>query len=110
LTGRKDCRPAGPSVEPYANNGIVMNHRHRKILHSLFAHPISANISFTDVMHTLEELGAKIENKTGNRVGVTLNGHTVAFTHAQHSLPKDEVVQIRKFLETCGVDISQYPV
>lgn len=87
-----------------------MNHRHRKILHSLYAHPISANISLTDVVHTLEELGATVENKSGNRIGVTLNGHSAAFINAQHSLPKDEVAQIRKFLETCGVDPAQYPV
>ncbi|MEQ1650084.1 MAG: hypothetical protein ABL898_16005 [Hyphomicrobiaceae bacterium] len=87
-----------------------MNHRHRKILHSLFAHPVSANIAFNDVVHTLEELGADIENKNGNRIGVSLNGHNVAFVHAQHSLPKEEVIQIKKFLETCGVDPAKYPV
>ena len=27
----------------------VMNHHHRKILHSLFAHPINANIGMKDV-------------------------------------------------------------
>jgi hypothetical protein len=86
-----------------------MNHRHRKVLASLFAHPISANIDFKDVMHVLGELGAEIENKSGNRVGVTLAGHTAAFTHAHHSLPKEEVIQIRKFLEQCGVDPAKYP-
>lgn len=86
-----------------------MNHRHRKVLHALFAHPISANIDFKDVVHVLEELGAEVNAKAGNRIGVTLKGHTVAFTHAQHSLPKDEVAQIRKFLEACGVDPEAYP-
>jgi hypothetical protein len=87
-----------------------MNHRHRKTLHSIFAHPINNNLDYTAVVHVLEQLGAEIENKSGNRIGVTLNGHTVAFTHVSHDLPKEEVVQIRKFLETCGIDPEAYPV
>ena len=86
-----------------------MNHRHRKVLQALFAHPISANIDFKDVVHVLEELGAEIENKSANRIGVTLNGHTIALVHAQHALPIDEVVQIKKFLTTCGIDPEAYP-
>lgn len=86
-----------------------MNHRHRKVLQAIFAHPISANIDFKEVVHVLGELGAEVDNKSGNRIGVTLKGHTAAFSHANHSLPKDEVIQIRKFLETCGVDPANYP-
>ena len=87
-----------------------MNHRHRKILHQLFAHPISANIDFNDVQSVLKELGAAIEDRAGARVAVTLKGHTVLFHHANHSVPKDEVQQIRRFLIDCGVAPEQYPV
>lgn len=87
-----------------------MNHRHRKVLHALFAHPISANIDFKEVESTLRELGAELENRHGARIAVTLNGHTALFHHANHSLPKDEVVQIKKFLIDCGVAPEQYPV
>ncbi len=80
-----------------------MNHKHRAVLESIFAHPTSGNIDYKEVVHVLEALGAEIENKSGNRIGVTLNGHTVAFTHAHHDLPKEEVMQIKKFLTTCGV-------
>lgn len=86
-----------------------MNHRHRKVLQQLFAHPISANVDFKEVVHVLEELGAEVDNKSGNRIGVKLNGHSAAFVHVQHSLPKDEVVQIRHFLERCGVRAEDYP-
>ena len=86
-----------------------MNHRHRKVLHAVFAHPVSANISFKDVEHVLADLGAEIDNRAGNRIGVTLNGHTAAFTRVHHDLPKEEVIQIRKFLSACGVDPAQYP-
>ncbi len=87
-----------------------MNHRHRKVLHALFAHPVSGNIDFKDVEHLLTELGAEIENRSGARVGVKLDGHTIAVHHAQKSLPLEEVQQIRKFLETCGVDPADYPL
>ena len=87
-----------------------MNHHHRKTLHALFSHPISANIDFKEVMHLLEEVGAEIDNKSGNRVGVKLNGHSVAFMHAQHDLPKEEVVQVRKLLESCGIEPKKYPI
>jgi hypothetical protein len=86
-----------------------MNHRHRKVLAAIFAHPVSANIDFKDVVHVLDELGAEIENRSGNRIGVTLNGHTAIFTHAHHSVPKQEVAQIRNFLEQCEIDPADYP-
>jgi hypothetical protein len=88
----------------------AMNHRHRKVLHALFAHPVSANVDFKEVLHVFEALGAEIDSRSGNRVGITLNGHVAAFTHVHHSLPKEEVLQIRKFLEGCGVDPAAYPV
>jgi len=88
-----------------------MNHKHRKILHALFAHPVPANLSLREVESVMQELGAGLEERHGGKVAVTLNGHTAAFHHAQHSLPKDEVQQIRKFLETCGIDPERdYPL
>ena len=87
-----------------------MNHRHRKVLHQLFAHPISANLDFNDVQSVLKELGAEVEDRSGARIAVTLKGHTVLFHHANHSVPKEEVQQIRRFLIDCGVAPEQYPV
>ena len=40
-----------------------MNHHHRKTLHALFAHPLSANVDFKKVVHLLEDLGAEVDNK-----------------------------------------------
>ena len=87
-----------------------MNRRHRKTLHALFAHPISANIDFKKVVHLLEDIGAEVDNKPGNRVGVKLNEHSAAFRHAHHNLLREEVVQVRKFLETCGVTPAKFPL
>jgi hypothetical protein len=87
-----------------------MNHHHRKVLHTLFAHPINANIDMKDLEHLLRDLGAEIESKSHGRIGITLGGHSVAIAHVNHSLPKDEVLQVRKLLETCGIDPAAYPV
>src|SRR5215472_14742154 len=100
-----------------------MNHHHRKTLHALFAHPLSANVDFKKVVHLLEDLGAEVDNKPGNRVGVMLNGRSAAFTratatsgaaavaaHAHRDLPKEEVVRVRKFLETCGITPAKFPL
>jgi hypothetical protein len=76
-----------------------MNHKHRAILHALFAHPLSSNIDPKMVKATLEELGAEI----------THGGH--GFHDSHHALPKDEVVALRKFLTEAGIDPERdYPL
>lgn len=88
-----------------------MNHKHRKVLHALFAHPMSGNISLKQVESVFRELGATIEERQHSKIAVTLKGHTVAFGHAGHDLPKDEVAQIRKFITDCGIDPARdYPL
>lgn len=88
-----------------------MNHHQRQTLHSLFAHPISSNIPMRDVEAVLAHLGAEIDNRNKSRIGVTLKGHTALFHAPHHHLPKDEVVQLRKFVEACGIDpVRDYPL
>jgi hypothetical protein len=87
-----------------------MNHHHRKILHSLFEHPVSANISFKDVERVLADLGADLDSRSGDRVAVALNGHKAVFHRAHHSMAKDEVVSLRHFLEACGIKATDYPL
>lgn len=88
-----------------------MNHRHRKVLHSLFAHPVSANIDPKLVVSTLEDVGAEIAHTGHGRLNVKLNGHAHAFHDSRHSLSKDEVVELRNFLTQAGVDPERdYPL
>jgi hypothetical protein len=98
-------------VQTHSGEETEMNHKHRKTLHALFAHPEPANLSPTDIEHVLTELGAEISERSGAKFAVTLNGHTANFHHASHSLPKDEVRQLRSFLETAGIDPERdYPL
>ena len=86
-----------------------MNHHQRKVLHAIFAHPVNANLDLKDVMGMLTALGADMDAKTKSRIGITLNGQTAVLHLTQHSLLKAEVMQIRKFLELCGISAGAYP-
>lgn len=87
-----------------------MNHRHRKVLHALFAHPVSANIDPKHVQSVFEELGAEVDHTGTGRIGVKLNGHSHAFHDTHHSLSKEEVVALRNFLTEAGVNPAAFPV
>jgi hypothetical protein len=87
-----------------------VNHHQRKVLHAIFAHPLNANLEMKDVVNVLSGLGAEIDAKSKSRLGVTLNGRTMVLHLASHSLLKAEVMQIRKFLESCGIAADAYPV
>lgn len=87
-----------------------MNH-HRKILHTLFEHLINNNILPKDVERVFGELGAEMNSAHSGKLHVALNGHSVHFSQTHHSLPKEEVMEVRKFIETCGVDLERdYPL
>ncbi len=81
-----------------------MNHKHRKTLHAIFAHPVSANIDPRAVLHVFEELGAEVAHGGHGQVKITLRGHTQGFHEIGHSLSKAEVVEMRRFLQGAGVD------
>lgn len=93
------------------NNGRLMNHRHRKVLHALFAHPVSANIAPRAVESVIKELGGEVDQRHGGRVGLHLNSNFVEIAHDSHSLKPAHVHQIRKFLVSAGVDPERdYPL
>jgi hypothetical protein len=88
-----------------------MNHRHRKVLHALFAHPTSSNIHFSDVEHALKDLGAELDHTSHGRVSVKLQGQTTTFHGGNHELSKDEVAHVRNFITSCGIDPQRdYPL
>jgi hypothetical protein len=87
-----------------------VNHHQRKVLHAIFAHPVNANLDLKDVMGMLTALGAQMDAKTKSRIGIMLNGQTTVLHLTQHSLLKSEVMQIRKFLESCGITAEAYPI
>ncbi len=81
-----------------------MSHHHKKVLESIFAHPISSNIDFKDMESALSSVGVVIEEKAANKVSLSMEGRSVIIHRPhQHALPKDEVAAIRGFLIDCGI-------
>lgn len=88
-----------------------MNHKHRKILHQIFAHPVNPNLHFRDIETVFGELGADLGHAGTGKLQVKLNGHTANFQNPGHGMPKEEVIQVRKFIETCGIEPDRdYPL
>ena len=81
-----------------------MNHKHRAALHALFAHPVSANIDPRQVFSVIEEIGGEVTHGGHGQIVIRLNGHTHGFHDSRHALTKDEVVGLKKFLESAGVN------
>lgn len=87
-----------------------MNHHHRKTLHALFSHPIPSNIDRRDVESVMRELGAEIDHSGHGRLQIKHGGHLATLHGSEHSLSKDEVVHVKKFVEAIGVDPARdYP-
>jgi hypothetical protein len=87
-----------------------VNHHQRKVLHAIFAHPLNANLEMKDIVSVLNALGAEIDAKSKSRLGVMLNGRTTVLHISSQSVLKAEVMQIRKFLESCGIAVEGYPI
>jgi hypothetical protein len=84
---------------------MFMKRKHQKMLQAIFAHPVSANIQWPDIVALFQELGAEITEREGSRIGVRLFGDRRVF-HRPHPSPdtdKGAIASIRKWLEEHGV-------
>ena len=86
-----------------------MNHSHRKVLHSLFAHPIPTNLHLAEVESVLRELGAEVGHSGHGRFTATLAGQHISLHGGNHGLSKEEVAQVRKALEAAGLASADIP-
>ncbi len=88
-----------------------MNHRHRKILHGIFAHPLNHNLDPKAVENLLTELGAELHHSGSGAIRVTLNGAQDSVHLGAHSVAGDQVMRLRKLIETAGVEpVRDYPL
>ena len=82
-----------------------MKRKHRNTLQAIFAHPVSGNIQWRDIEALFVELGAKVSERSGSRVAISLFGEVKVF-HRPHPSPntdKGAVASIRKWLKKHGV-------
>jgi hypothetical protein len=82
-----------------------MPSRHLRTLAEVFEDPVRANILWSDVESMLRYLGARIAERAGSRISVTLNEATVVL-HRPH--PRKEanrylVRDVRAFLRLVGI-------
>jgi hypothetical protein len=82
-----------------------LNHKHRKTLDSLFAHPINVNIEWWQIEHLFEALGSNVTETSHGHIKVQLNDQEETFARPKHAnlADKNEVMAIRHFLERAGV-------
>lgn len=81
-----------------------MNHRHRKVLHGIFAHPLNHNLDPKAVQHVLEELGADLGHSGTGALTVRLGDHQGSFHLGAGSVAGEEVMRLRKFLSAAGIE------
>ena len=81
-----------------------LSNNHRDTLKKIFAHPVSHNVEWQDVIGLLGAVG-DIEERHGN-LAVTLGGETeVLHRHgSEKSLDADAVLSLRKLLASHGID------
>lgn len=82
-----------------------MKRKSSKTLTLIFARPVSGGIKWRDIESLLVDLGAKVSEREGSRIGVKLFNEVRIF-HRPHPSPdtdKGAVESIRKWLNENGV-------
>ncbi|MGB7416983.1 MAG: type II toxin-antitoxin system HicA family toxin, partial [Thermosynechococcaceae cyanobacterium] len=83
-----------------------LNSKHKKTLAKIFEKSPSANIQWSDIESLLIALDAKISERSGSRIVVSLNDRVSVF-HRPHPRPnagKGCVKTVRQFLINAGIE------
>lgn len=82
-----------------------MRGKHQKIIKAIFDEPVRANIVWNDVENMLLSLGAYIQEGSGSRVCIELNGIIAVFhrPHPRKEIDKGAVKSLRRFLIEAGI-------
>lgn len=87
-----------------------MSHKHQNLLRTLFSDPISGNIHWREVESLLRHVGADVEQMSGARIRVRLNGVEGILHRPHHSnvLDKSGVKHVRGYLARARVTPASY--
>ena len=82
-----------------------LNNRHRDTLQKVFAHPVSHNVEWQDVLGLLEAVG-DIEARPGDKIAVTLGSETEVLhrSGSAKDLDENQVVSLRRLLASHGIE------
>ena len=77
--------------------------RDRRTLEAIFRHPVTNNLAWSDAQHLIERLGA-IKQESNGHFLMTVGAQREVF-HRPHGkeLTAEEIVRLRRFLESAGV-------
>lgn len=87
-----------------------MSHKHESLLRAIFHDPVSGNIQWRAAESLLRHLGATIEQLSGARIRVRLNGveDTLHRPHHGDALGRQDIYHLREYLAHARVTPSQY--
>ncbi len=86
-----------------------MNNKHKKILTRIFKTPIDSGILWKDIEILFLTLGAAIEEGSGSRVRVSLNGIDAIFhrPHPRKETDKGALKSVRRFLLEANINLNK---
>ncbi len=96
--------PVAPFRKDLSVTDQHLSSRNRRTLERIFQHPMAMNLHWRDVIHLFEGLGAQVDQASKDKLKVSLNGAERSFRPHHHKTVsrKDEVVELRHFLEEAG--------
>jgi len=82
-----------------------VNSKQRKTLGNIFQNPVKSSILWSDVESLFKALGAHIEEGSGSRICIMLNGVVAIFhkPHPRKETDKGAIKSVRHFLKNAGV-------
>lgn len=83
-----------------------LSSKHARVLAAIFAVPVRPDIRWSDIESLFRALGAEIDQGSGSRIRISLNGRRMVF-HTPHPQPviiKDAVRSVRRFLLEAGIE------
>jgi len=87
--------------------GTELDAHHRATVEKIFAHPMSHNIQWHDVLSLLQRVGAVTEEHDG-RHKVRLGAETETFeVPRHHDIDTQQVIALRRMLKGAGIAPEQ---
>ncbi len=84
-------------------NEIKLNGHHRATVDKIFAHPVSHNIQWHDVISLLQSV-AQVDEEHDGRFKVTIGGETETLdAPSHHNINEQMVVDLRRMLKGAGI-------
>lgn len=83
-----------------------MRRKHQRTLQAIFRDPVQANINWRDIEALIFALGGEVNERSGSRVMLYLNGVRGRFhrPHPQKETDKGAIKSLRDFLRNAGYD------